>query len=405
MVMVTLDHMAAGGICDQIGGGFHRYSVDAAWLVPHFEKMLYDNALLAGCYLEAWQATKRPDYARVARATLDYVLRDLTHPRGGFMSAEDADSDGEEGKFYLWTLGELQEVLGPERAQTFSAVYGVTEGGNFEGRNILHLAREEKGDSPHLCDDHASMVPASGPFRQMGTGYPLGAFFRPGVTQSQLEAELEEDRAQLLAARARRVRPARDEKILTSWNGLMVEAMARAGMLLHDSRLLDAATAAADFLLGNLRRADGRLLRYWRLGQARQDAFLDDYASLANALATLHEAQPSSRWLAEAVRLADAVLDRFADRTRGGFFYTPADGEPLVARKKDFLDTPVPSASGLAVTALLRLSRLAHRDEYRRVAEEALRSCVARIQEAPTACGQLLLALDMFIHDDLPQAA
>jgi uncharacterized protein YyaL (SSP411 family) len=376
MVLVTLDRMAAGGICDHLGGGFHRYSVDAEWFVPHFEKMLYDNALLAVCYLDAWQAAQRPEYARTARATLDYVLRDMTHPEGGFMSAEDADSEGQEGKFYLWTPGEVRDVLGPERARTFCYVYDVTEAGNFEGRNILHLSKPPAVSAKILGRDAA-----------------------------ELEADLDAGRAALLAARARRVRPARDGKILTNWNALTIEAMARAGTALGEPRYLAAAAAAADFLLAHLRDGNGRLLHYWRLGQARQDAFLDDHAGLANALATLYEAKPLSRWLDEAVRLADGILERFADPAGGGFFYTPRDAEPLVARKKDFWDTPLPSGSGLAVTALVRLARLAERDDYRRAAEEALRSCVGRMEAAPAACGQLLLALDMLIHKAQPQPA
>jgi uncharacterized protein YyaL (SSP411 family) len=376
MVLVTLDHMAAGGICDQLGGGFHRYSVDAEWFVPHFEKMLYDNALLAGCYLDAWQATGRPAYARVARATLDYVLRDMTHPAGGFLSAEDADSEGEEGKFYLWTPAEVREVLGPERAKTFCYVYDVSEAGNFEGRNILHLSKPLAVAAKILGRD-------------------------PG----ELEVELDAGRAALLAARARRVRPARDEKILTNWNALTIDAMARAGTALAEPRYLAAAAAAAHFLRSYLRDPDGRLLHYWRLGQARQAAFLDDHAGLANALATLHEAQPAAGWLDEAVRLADDILDRFADPAGGGFFYTPRDGEPLLARKKDFWDAPLPSGSGLAVTALVRLARLAGRDDYRRAAEDALRGYVARMDASPAACGQLLLALDLLLHQDQPQAA
>ena len=375
MVLRTLDRMAAGGIHDHLGGGFHRYSVDAEWFVPHFEKMLYDNALLAGCYLEAWQAGGRPEYAQVARNTLDYVLRDMTHPEGGFMSAEDADSEGEEGKFYLWTPGQIQEVLGAERAKTFCYVYDITATGNFEGRNILHLSKP---------------LPTSAKI----LGRDAGA----------LEADLAGSRAQLLAARARRVRPACDGKVLVGWNALTIDALARAGAALGEPRYLAAAAAAAEFLATHLRDPGGRLLHYWRLGQARQDAFLDDHAGLANALATLAEVEPAPRWLDEAVRLADGILARFADPA-GGFFYTPSDGEPLVARKKDFFDTPLPSGTGLAVTALVRLARLAGRDDYRRAAEEALRACVGRIEQAPAACGQLLLALDVLLPQLQPQPA
>ena len=290
MVVVTLDHMAAGGIYDHLGGGFHRYSVDAEWLVPHFEKMLYDNAMLAGCYLDAWQETERKDYLRVVRETLDYVLRDMTDPQGGFYSAEDADSEGEEGKFYVWTPQEVQAVLGPERAAAFANVYDVTATGNFEGRNILHLSKPIAVCAKILGRDAAA-----------------------------LEAELAADRAVLLEARARRVRPGRDDKVLVSWNGLMIDAMARAGAVLDEPRYRTAAAAAADFLLTHLRDERGRLLHCWRAGQARHNAFLDDHASLCNALVTLYETQSDPRWLDEASRLADAMLARFADADGGRF--------------------------------------------------------------------------------------
>lgn len=376
MVTVTLDRMAAGGIYDQLGGGFHRYSVDSKWLVPHFEKMLYDNAMLAGCYLEAWQTTERSDYARVTRETLDYVLRRMTDPRGGFLSAEDADSEGEEGRYYLWTPQQVEQVLGPERARTFCQVYDVSEAGNFEGRNILHL--------PKPLAECAKIL---------------------GRDTSVLEAELTDDRACLSNARDRRIRPGRDDKVLTSWNGLMIDVMARAGAMLNEPRYRAAAAAAADFLLQELRDDSGRLMHCWRAGRAKHGALLDDHASLANALITLHQVQPSDRWLDEATGLADAILDRFADPQHGGFFYTPIDHEPLIARKKDLWDSPVPSSTGMAVTALLRLARLVDRDEYRRAAQSALQTCVAWMQEAPLASGQLLLALDMLLHEDEPLAA
>ena len=231
MVVVTLDHMAAGGIYDHLGGGFHRYSVDAEWLVPHFEKMLYDNAMLARCYLEAWQETQRKDHLRVVRETLDYVLRDMTDPLGGFYSAEDADSEGEEGKYYVWTPQEVQAVLGPERAAAFCSVYDVSATGNFEGRNILHLSKPIAVCAKMLGRDAAS-----------------------------LEEDLAADRTKLLDARSRRARPGRDDKVLVSWNGLMIDALARAGDVLDEPRYRTAAASAADFLLTHLRDERGRLL-------------------------------------------------------------------------------------------------------------------------------------------------
>ena len=295
-VTLTLDRMAAGGIYDHLGGGFHRYSVDDQWLVPHFEKMLYDNAMLADCYLAAWTATaKRYDYDRIVREILDYVLRDMTDPRGGFYSAEDADSEGEEGKFYVWTPAEIEAVLGHDRAAAFGKVYDVSSAGNFERSNILHLSKPLA-----VC---AKML---------------------GREAAELEAELASDRAKLLEARSKRVRPGRDDKVLVSWNGLMIDAMARAGAALDEPRYRAAAAAAADFLLAELRDGEGRLLHCWRGGEARHKAFLDDHASLCNALITLYETtlpSPSGRgaggegrrWLDEAVRLADAMLALFQD--------------------------------------------------------------------------------------------
>jgi uncharacterized protein YyaL (SSP411 family) len=365
MVTTTLDRMAAGGIYDHLGGGFHRYTVDARWLVPHFEKMLYDNALLAGCYLEAWQATGRDDYARVVRETLDYVLRDMTDAEGGFYGTEDADSEGEEGKFYLWTPEELASLLGPETAKAVAYVFDVTAAGNFEGRNILNR--------PKTLGQCAKIL---------------------GGDAEELAAQLGRARATLLAARSRRVRPGRDEKILVSWNGLMIESLARAGAALGEPRYLDAAAAAADFLL-RLRSTDGRLLHGSFRGQARQTAFLDDYAALAGALVTLYETRFEERWIDAAVGLAEEILARFADRRRGGFFFTADDQEPLIARRKDLLDSSTPSASGLATLALLRLGRLCGREDCLAAADEALASAGPLLEQMPHGLGQMLLALDM----------
>ncbi len=370
MVTVTLDRMAGGGIYDQLGGGFHRYTVDAAWLVPHFEKMLYDNAMLAGCYLDAWQATRNEGYARVVRATLDYVLRDMTDPLGGFHSAEDADSEGEEGKFYVWTPDEIARIIGPERSTAFCYVYDVSKTGNFEGRNILHLPK------------------------------PLAVCAKIlGRELQSLEADIAADRLRLLDARANRIRPGLDDKVLVSWNGLAIDALARAGAMLDEPRYRAAAAKAADFLLIALRDERGRLMHCWRAGQAKHDAFLDDYASLANALVALFETQTEARWLDEACTLADAILARFADAEAGGFFYTAIDHEPLIARKKDLWDSPLPSSTGLAATALLRLARHTGRDDYRRAAEDALRAGVAWMEHASLGAGQLLLTLDDWLSE------
>jgi uncharacterized protein YyaL (SSP411 family) len=368
MATLTLDKMAAGGIYDHLGGGFHRYSVDAHWLVPHFEKMLYDNALLAACYIEACQATGNPTYARVARETLDYVLREMTHPEGGFYSTQDADSEGEEGKFYVWTPAEIRQVLGDDAARTFCYVYDVTEEGNFEGKNILNL--------PKTIEQCAKVL---------------------NRDAEELHAELAAARQKLLAVRSSRVWPGLDDKVLVSWNGLMIDALAQAAGVLDEPRYLKAATSAADFLLTRMRRDDGRLLHSWRLGQARFDAYLDDYACLMNSLVSLYEAGFDERWIDEAVRLAEIVLQQFADPAGGGFFYTAADHEPLISRHKDVQDSSVPSGNAMAATALVRLGKLCGRGDFLAAAEQTLSTFVSLMQQHPTAAGQMLLAADLLL--------
>lgn len=365
MVTTTLDRMAAGGIYDHLGGGFHRYSVDARWLVPHFEKMLYDNALLAVAYLEAWQVTGRADYAGVVRQTLDYVLRDMTDSQGGLASAEDADSEGEEGKFYVWTPDEIEALLGRERAGTFCYVYDVTRQGNFDSRNIVNR--------PKTIPQCARIL---------------------GREPEGLEAELAESRAALLAARSKRVRPGRDDKVLVSWNGLMIDALARCGAALGEARYVDAAAAAADLLLDHVRRGDGRLLHAWRRGHARLDAYLDDYAALAGALVSLYEARFEERWIDEAVLLADLMVAHFDDPQSGGFFFTADDHETLIARKKDLVDSSTPSAAGLATDVLLRLGRLCQREDYLAAARRSLAAARSAMKRIPQGMGQMLLALD-----------
>jgi hypothetical protein len=368
IVTTTLDRMAMGGIYDQLGGGFHRYSVDARWMEPHFEKMLYDNALLTTCYLNAWQAAKQEVYADVARQTLDYVLRDMTGPQGGFYSAEDADCEGQEGKFYLWTTDEIQSILGLEAAATFCRIYGVTETGNFEGQNILHLNRPLELEAKMLGRD------------------PIG-----------LKNELAQARQKLFLAREKRVRPVRDDKILVGWNGLMIDALAQAGAALGEQRFTDAAVAAASFILRRLRGDPGRLMHYARNGQVKYNAYLDDYAALANALVTLHETAADGPWLQSAVELAEELLQRFADQEHGGFFFTASDQEPLIARKNDFIDSSIPSGNGLAAMLFLRLGRICNRDDYRKTAYSTFRSGAAFMRQFPTAACQLLMALEMYL--------
>jgi uncharacterized protein YyaL (SSP411 family) len=368
VVTHTLDKMAAGGIYDHLGGGFHRYSTDPQWLVPHFEKMLYDNAQLIPCYLEAYLITGKADYARVAHETCRYVLREMTGAEGGFYSTQDADSEGEEGKFFVWTPDQIEQLLGPRAAQTFCAAYGVTRAGNFEhGTSVLNRPEAPERLAARLLRD------------------PV-----------ELERELAQSRATLLAARENRIKPGLDDKVLVAWNGLMIDALAQAAGVLDTPEYLHAAQRAATFLLGQLRGADGRLLHTWRGGAAKLAAYLDDYACLANALMTLYEADFDDRWIGAALQLADRMLEQFADPVHGGFFFTANDHEQLITRQKDLYDNAVPSGNSMAVLALLRLGKLTGRADLLAAAERALRAGAAVMQQSPRAAGQLLIALDMY---------
>ena len=364
MVRQTLDKMARGGIYDHLGGGFARYSTDERWLAPHFEKMLYDNALLAQVYLEAYQVTRDPEYARVARETLDYVLGRMTAPEGGFYSTEDADSEGVEGKYYVWTMEEILALLGPGRGRAFAYAYDVTEGGNWEGHTILNL--------PKPLDQAAKLL---------------------GRHESELRVELAQDRERLLAARERRVPPAKDTKVLTSWNGLMLAPLAEAAHILDEPRYAAAASRAAGFLLDTMRAPDGRLLHSYKDGQARFNGYLDDYANLIDGLTRLFEATGEPRWIGAAVELAGVMIAEFADPA-GGFFYTGARHEALIARQKDLYDNATPSGSAMAATALLRLAALTGREDLRESGLGVLKSARALLDKASTAAGQSLVALD-----------
>jgi hypothetical protein len=368
MARLTLDRMAAGGIYDHLGGGFARYSVDERWLVPHFEKMLYDNALLARAYTDAYLVTHDENYARVVRETLDYVLRDMTDPAGGFYSTEDADSEGAEGLFYTWTADEIDAVLGDERGATFGRVFDVTDAGNFEGRCILNL--------PKTIEQSAKLLKRS---------------------PDELAHELAQSKSALFAVRENRVHPAKDDKVLVAWNGLMIDALARAGTALDEPRYVAAAERAAEFILAQMRRGDGRLLHTWRGGKAKLDAYLDDYAALANSLATLYEATGDERWIDESVRLVDVMLDKFADPAGGGFFYTASDHEQLLTRTKELTDSSVPSGNALAATTLLRLGKLLGRNDYLDAATKTILAATPIIERAPMAAGQMLLALDRLL--------
>ncbi|HEV2875382.1 MAG TPA: thioredoxin domain-containing protein [Thermoleophilaceae bacterium] len=355
MTSHTLRAMASGGMYDQVGGGFSRYSVDPYWLVPHFEKMLYDNALLARAYLHGWQVTGDDLFRTVAEETLDWALREMRAPEGGFFSALDADSEGVEGKFYVWTVEEMRSALGDDPdADEATAWFGATDRGNFEGRNI--------------------------PVRGPGVPDRLGDW-----------------RRSLYEVRAKRVWPGLDDKRLTSWNALMISALAEAGAVLERREYLDAAARCADFLLGSLRDGDGRLLRTWKDGEARLNAYLEDHAYLLEALLTLYESTFEPRWFAEARALADTMIERFADEENGGFFETSSDHERLLARRKDLEDHPIPSGNASAAYGLLRLAALTGEHPYEERAVSVLRLLHELAPKHPQAFGHLLQAMDFHL--------
>ncbi len=365
MVELTLEKMARGGLYDQLGGGFHRYSVDDHWLVPHFEKMLYDNALLTPVYLHAWLLTGKDLYRRIAEETLGWVVREMTDDAGGFYSTLDADSEGEEGKFYVWTPAQLVELLGEEDARLVGAYFDVTARGNFEhGASILHL--------PRTIDVVAE---------------------RARVSIERLGEALDRVRPILFAAREERVHPGRDEKILTAWNGLMIRAFAEAAVALDREDYRATAARAADFVLRELRR-DGRLLRTYKDGRARLNGYLEDYAFLADGLLALYEATFDPRWLEEAQGLAETMIARFWDEEGGGFFDTSDDHEALIARPKSVFDNAIPSGNSVAVEVLQRLAVIYDNRDYAARAEQVLRGLREPMTRYPTAFGRLLAALD-----------
>ncbi|MSP11965.1 MAG: thioredoxin domain-containing protein [Chloroflexi bacterium] len=368
IVEVTLQKMARGGMYDQLGGGFHRYSVDARWLVPHFEKMLYDNAQLARVYLHAYQATGKSFYRRIVEETLDYVLREMTHPAGGFYSTQDADSEGEEGKFFLWTPAETNDLLGAEDGELFNAYYDITAQGNFEGSAILNVPRDR--------DVVAHMQ---------------------GVPEEGLQQVIDRSRQALFYAREQRVKPGRDEKILASWNGLMLAALAEAGAALQEPAYLLAARKNAEFVLTEMLQ-HGRLMRTWKDGQARITGYLEDYAGYADGLLSLYEATGELRWFTAARQLMDTVLELFSDTQQGGFYDTSTEHEQLVTRPKDLFDNATPAGSSLAVTALLRLGAFTGDDHYIQPAAEALSSIAEFLQKYPTGFGVALTAVDFYLN-------
>jgi len=358
---LTLDAMLAGGIYDQVGGGFSRYAVDPDWRVPHFEKMLYDNALLARAYLHGWQVLGHERYRRICTETLDWALREMRGPEGGFFSALDADSEGEEGRFYVWTAAEAREVLaGLEPAAVEAALdhLGISDAGNFEGKSIPHL---------------------------------------PGGAEAKAPAGFATARGALYEARSKRVWPGLDDKRLTAWNALMVSALAEAGAVLERADYLDAARAGADFILAELYGADGRLLRTYRDGDARLNAYLEDHGFLLEAFLTLYEATFEERYFEEARRVAETMIERFGDPERGGFYTTSTDHEDLIARRKDIGDHPIPSGNSAAAFGLLRLAALSGDARIEAEGVGVLRLFRTAAERHPEAFGHLLQALDFHL--------
>ena len=374
----TLDGMRFGGIHDHVGGGFHRYSTDEEWFLPHFEKMLYDNAQLSRAYVDGHLATGNPDYRQTAVETYEWVLRDMTSPEGGFYSALDADSEGEEGKFYVWTLQEIVEIMGKEDGELFHKAYNVTESGNYH--------EEATGQS----------TGANIPFLKHSFNEVAE---REKIEESELRSRLSKARAALLEHRNQRVWPHLDDKILTSWNGLMIGSLAYGGKHLDERRYIDAAEKAADFVLTTLRK-DGRLLRTYRDGEAKLNAYLDDYAFLADGLLDLHDSTGERRWLDEAQSLMDVVLKHYHDAERGGFFFTSEDHEDLLLRSKDPFDRAIPSGNGVAARTLVRLSQRTGEARYREAARRSLETFQGFMERSPRGTESLLFALASYFDGD-----
>jgi uncharacterized protein YyaL (SSP411 family) len=362
-VRLTLDKMMHGGICDQLGGGFHRYAVDPTWLVPHFEKMLYDNALLARAYLHGWQVMGEERWMRICGETLDWALREMRGPEGGFYSALDADSEGEEGRFYVWDEDEMRQTLSDaalpvEAIERVLGYWGVSAAGNFEGKNILHV--------------------------------PLGP-------RAEAPPELGDARTALFARRDKRIRPGLDDKRICSWNALMIAALADAGAAMGRDDHLDAACSCARFVWESMRDPEGRLLRTWKDGEGRLNAYLEDHAFLVEALLRLYEATLEVRWFDAARETADSMIERFADDKRGGFFTTSHDHEELIARRKDVGDHPIPSGNSSASYGLLRLAALTGERDYEDRAVGGMRLFAPAAKRHPDAFGHLLQAIDFHL--------
>ncbi|MCE2464597.1 MAG: thioredoxin domain-containing protein [Dehalococcoidia bacterium] len=360
MVEMSAERMGRGGMYDQIGGGFHRYSTDAHWLVPHFEKMLYDNALLSRLYLHLFQATGNGWYQRIAEETLDYVLREMTDPAGGFYSTQDADSEGVEGKFFVWSIDEIAGLLGPVDGPIVAGYLGASEAGNFEGRNIFHLPE------------------ATGPYAE-----------KHGLSIEELIDKVQQGKASLLEERETRIHPARDEKVLTAWNGLMIRSFAEAASILGRDDYRQAALNSATFILDNLRK-DGRLLRTYKDGQAKLNGYLEDYACMAHGLLALYEATFDARWFDEANALGRDMVDLFWDEAQGIFYDTSRDHEALVVRPRDFFDNATPCGGSVATGVLLQLGVLTGDGEYSRRASAAMHAVQQHLARIAQGMGRWL---------------
>ncbi|MGI9254919.1 MAG: thioredoxin domain-containing protein [Thermomicrobiales bacterium] len=367
MLKLTLDRMAAGGIYDQVGGGFHRYAVDDVWLVPHFEKMLYDNAQLASVYLDAWRAFGDESYQRIVTEILEWVVREMTGPEGQFYAAQDADTEGEEGRFYVWTPAELTAALGPERAALAAEYFGVTETGNFEGRNVLSIPV-----APAKVAVARSMMPAA------------------------LKEQIDDIISDLFTARSERIWPGTDEKAIASWNGMMLKAMAAGGRALDRADLLAAAAANAEFLLGTMRQR-GRLFRSWKDGQAKTPGFLEDFANVIDGLLALHAATLEPRWLDEAISLADVMLASFADPSGPGFYDTAMMAEQLVARPREIQDGATPSGNSVAADVLLRIGAMTGETAMTTRAVGLLETLADPMAQGPVGFGRAIAALDFHL--------
>ena len=394
IVKKTAQKMANGGIYDQLGGGFHRYSVDAVWLVPHFEKMLYDNAQLIRIYLHLYQITKDEFFRRTATETLEYVRREMFDPSGGFYSTQDADSEGVEGKFFVWTPTEVVEILGEGDGGIFNFYYDVSEEGNFEEKNILNVKNP------------VATAPGS------DTSEVAKAL---KISESDLTAILERGRKKLFTEREKRIKPFRDEKVLTAWNGLMLGAFAEASAVLDNKEYLEVAKQNADFILANLQKpvgmegrdiqlesatlADPKLLRTWKDGRAKLNAYIEDYANLADGLVDLFQVSGEVRYLKEAKRLADLMITEFWDEENGGFFFTANDHEELIVRTKDFYDNATPSGNSVAADVLLKLAKLTSDEKYERFASTVLRLAAAQLKRHPQGFGRTLSAIEFFLGD------